>query len=737
MLRLDISLSPMVKKSITDMVNGQHNTHIMLGKKKPPGPFLLSGWAKSADKPASWDCIDVASLKIPVPAGAGNYYFMAEISGESCSSRQPVAINVTANNHSIDKWIVDSPSIHDKLIVIPGDLVTEDAICISFEQHIESGPPQTTQSSPASIDFHSIFMDITLEAYLEELQTGFDWVCGVRDELLDTVKRALFFINTLPSGHEKLKQLLSGILENPYVQTRHQSNLNFSHKYFSKALKTLKQGKIHYEIRKWLQSLNALRDTVIDAGNYAAKQPGFKHTDPNEIKTITSTMFDYGSSVSLLREKNEYLNNLEILLQKDAITSIPSTLYLDITNACNFRCKMCYQSKSHFLQTNLSNNHMLKVIESMPFLSNITVAGLGEPLLSKNIEPFTIRAKTLHCTTHLITNGSLIPGNIDALKNFSKVSISFDAANAQTFETIRHRSNFIKLKNNIMLLRTEAPLLTLCFSVVLSRLNIDELSEIFRLGAALGVNEISITPIEHMPHLELKISDKQLFDKEFEVAQKIAQKNNMRINNNVVEKSFSSTNDTARDKKQLLASIQEMPVRNKRSSNIEEITDKLFALPFQYYPHQKVFLNHQWPKPEISKKDLRHEKEEPENIKLNLADELKRLDEVINQLEKELRDKPLNFFKIPYCLDPWKLSYVKSNGDYRLCCHTDTVTGSLERDESINSSKYKMIRRSMFIFDDMLPECKKCKAADRFIGLLGLQDQCKKLQINIPAKKIM
>ncbi len=705
---------------------------IPLGSKINPLPYLRNGW-QTANSVALvyWNSAKWAELVFLLPKTAANYYFMAELSlADSNIGHNSVDITVEANGRNVANWQVNSSSIHDKLAIIPKELIAHDGLLTI----VLSSADKCVNLRP--IQLHTVFIDTNLAAYLKELQTGFDWVCGVRKQLLATVRKVLFSLDNVSAQPSQIKNYLQKIIDDPYVKLSHKTDLSFDLDYFRHNFVKLKEGEIHYQIRQWLDGLNNLHNSVIDVGNYFSKQLDLSLSNSSEIKLLTASGIDFDEKISVLRGKNEHLNNLEILLQKETITSTPSTLYLDITNACNFRCRMCYQSKSHFLRTNLSNRHMLMLMEMTPYLSNITVAGLGEPLLSKNLESFSTQAKILHCTPHLITNGSLISSRLNVLRNFSKVSISFDAATAKTFEAIRYRSNFEIIKQNIRLLRKEEPEMILCFSVVLSRLNIDELGQIFEIGAELGVNEISITPIEHMPFLELNSSDRQIFEEEFAAAKKIAKQYNIKINNSVFPEIFSD-NNTPRIKEELLRGVKNLPIKEERHLTIEKIAEILLCHKFQYYPDPVVFYPHKWP--EVTESAIPSKAVQPllARTSFRLDEELQKINQKIEQLTAELKAKPAHFFKMPYCLDPWKLVYIKSNGTNRLCCHVDIITGNLGEDghkASINSLECRKIRKSMFNVDDMLPECKRCQAADRYMGLRGLQELSKKHQINFVEK---
>ncbi|MCP4752922.1 MAG: radical SAM protein [Proteobacteria bacterium] len=515
----------------------------------------------------------------------------------------------------------------------------------------------------------------------------------------------------------------------------------FDRKYFEENYENLKEGYVLHELRAWETGLNKLDLAIIDAGNWASNRPCARYYDPANLDTLLEgRIVEYGEKIELLREGNETLNDLEILLQKDEIKSVPSTIYLDITNVCNFRCKMCYQSKMDFKKTKLMNDHMAMVILMLPYMRFITVAGLGEPLLSDSLQTFSESAKNLRCHTCLITNGSLIRKRLEILKHFSLVSISFDGAVAETFETLRHGSNFKKIVKNIRLLRKSGRDLNIGFSVVVSRANLDELSGIVQMAGELGVNEISMNPLENMPILELKSSDRTLFEEQISELEKIAEQHGITLTVSIDAKNFSSADDRPRDKVGILNYIRSLDIKKERHYDIRKIIKNLEGLKFSYYPAPAVFTPED---PggssaisEISNKNTRHVHH---NSKMDLDAELLAITRRIDQLTAEIKSAPKTTYTLPYCLDPWKLNYIKSNGKKRLCCHADIIVGDLGEQglrDAINSEEIKKLRRSMFHGDGMPPECGRCRAADRFIRLESLRKTCEMLQIELETREL-
>ena len=706
---------------------------MQLGHKTSPAPFLSSGWKVNKGLASwSWNLESQAILHLDLPP-VGACYFMAEVSALSPNQLEhPQTIMIHVNDTFVGEWTIDSTTIHDKLVIIPTSTLqpgTPATIFFSLQ------PPSQPVSANTGMKLHTITVDTDIKAYLAELQTGYNWVCGIRDELLDTIRRVLYFFRSIDNAPPQLTAPLQAILHSPYVEARHVTKVVFDELYFKKNLPQLKEGHVHQAIRQWMADLQHLQEVVVNAGNYATRQPGIRCWDQDSLNQLSPPPLEFSDKIAELHAKNNTLNNLEILLQKDAIDSVPPILYLDITNRCNFRCRMCYQSTSHFLRQNLINEHMAVILDMAPYLTEITIAGLGEPLLSKNLLSLAERAQMLHCHTSLITNGSLIPANLPTLKRFSSVSISFDGAEAKTFETLRNRSNFQQIVNNITRLRAEAPDTTIAFSVVLSRANIDELSGIVQLAADLGVNIVNVTPLEHMPLFELKRSDFALFQAQLTEATGIADQIGITLSVAIGPQNFSDTEDTPWDKKAIIDTLAAQNPVAEHDARPEAIGLDLLSSPFNYYPAPIVFMLPAWPEitencrpEENTKKTSRQE--------FNIDRELCRLDQKIEDCLNELRQRPDQSLTIPYCLDPWKLNYVKSNGTSRLCCHTDHIVGDLGSygfRTAINSPEYLKIRQAMTGHQPLLPACKKCRAADRALGLESINDTCRKFDLPVPA----
>jgi sulfatase maturation enzyme AslB (radical SAM superfamily) len=707
---------------------------LQLGRKTNPLPFLLSGWHANGDT-AIWQWATQKNTSIAFSSHtAEDLYFMGEISALSpAQAENPQNITLSINGTFVDTWVIDSPTVHDKLIQIPAHLTQRDKpTTIQLTLQASEDPPPS-----AGVRLHSIALHANLDSYLDELQIGYNWVCSIRDELIDMIRRVLFFFDNIAPVPSEITMPLQTILNDPNIITQNEAALSFDETYFQRNRHHLKEGHIHQAIRQWATELKELRTDIINAGNYATRQPDNRCWRQEGLNELLTPPLQFTDKIATLRERNTTLNNLEIILHKDKLDSTPPILYLDITNQCNFRCRMCYQSKSHFLRQNLINSHLAIIINKLPYFSEITIAGLGEPLLSKNLLPLAERAKALRCHTTIITNGSLIAGNISILKQFSTVSISFDGSEATTFEALRHRSKFDQIVNNIRRLRHEAPDIVIAFSVVVSRANLDELAKIVQMAANLGVNLVNITPLEHMPVFELKKSDLPCFHDQITEANQIATRTGIILTIAVSPQNFSDTDDTPLNKNSLIDQLSSMEPMPEEHTKPEAIALLLQTAKFNYYPDPIVFIRPNRPALESNRGYI--QSSTFDGYYFDIDKELSFLDNKIKDRLIEIQKYPQQLSRIPYCLAPWKFNYIKHNGTNRLCCHTDFVvgdTGSNGFFKANNSQKYQQTRQGMIGRHTMLPACRACKAVDRALGLKSIIDTGKKYGIHIDANHL-
>lgn len=125
---------------------------------------------------------------------------------------------------------------------------------------------------------------------------------------------------------------------------------------------------------------------------------------------------------------------------------------IEPTSRCNLKCKMCQHSFDQMQKEDMTLSQFMHILDQMPFLVNLTLQGLGEPLLNKEIFGMIKEAKKRNIRVGLSTNATLITKEIAQKiidSGLDWMYISLDSLNKEIYEDIRRGANFDLVINNI------------------------------------------------------------------------------------------------------------------------------------------------------------------------------------------------------------------------------------------------------------------------------------------------
>jgi len=187
---------------------------------------------------------------------------------------------------------------------------------------------------------------------------------------------------------------------------------------------------------------------------------------------------------------------------------LPRELQVEVTGACNLRCRMCLVSYRPALGKTsgaMDLETFTSVVDSLPDLRRVTMQGLGEPLLAPDFFPMLEHLAARGISMGFNTNGTLLTRDkAERLVDLGVdwLHVSLDGATAPTYEDIRGRSNFELVRRNIAGLvdvmrerGAKKPELELVF--VAMRRNVHELPALVRLAADLGVPTVWVQNLSH------------------------------------------------------------------------------------------------------------------------------------------------------------------------------------------------------------------------------------------------
>jgi len=170
----------------------------------------------------------------------------------------------------------------------------------------------------------------------------------------------------------------------------------------------------------------------------------------------------------------------------------PLLVVWNFTNACNLKCKHCYQDATRKLPNELSLEERLDVVDQLdemkvPFLA---FSG-GEPLMDKEIWKVAEYAKQKGIWLALATNGTLITKKVaQQIKEvgIDYVEISLDSADPQRHDQFRGIPGYWEravrgIKNCVELG------LSVGLAATFSQFNFDELDDLYQLSVELNVDK--------------------------------------------------------------------------------------------------------------------------------------------------------------------------------------------------------------------------------------------------------
>lgn len=171
-------------------------------------------------------------------------------------------------------------------------------------------------------------------------------------------------------------------------------------------------------------------------------------------------------------------------------------LQIDITNACNLRCKHCYHPH-HQNAGALELGDWLAIIDQydamtkrLRFRPNVVICG-GEPFLSKHFEPIlrNLLFRDRPYRLSVLTNGTIVdPVKLALLKQFPELSVqvSLDGPTAEEHDSVRGAGNFARALSGIRLFREHG--IRVQLSAVLSKRTSRTLGKFFDLARELNVS---------------------------------------------------------------------------------------------------------------------------------------------------------------------------------------------------------------------------------------------------------
>jgi len=146
-------------------------------------------------------------------------------------------------------------------------------------------------------------------------------------------------------------------------------------------------------------------------------------------------------------------------LQKEhpsRLNYLPPCLFVEVTNRCNLTCPTCQlgtdQAYKGYNKSDITFEQFKKVIDQIPSLVYVTLQGVGEPLLNKDIIKMIKHCSEKGISTYINTNGTILTENKSrelVESGLSNLSISVNSFNEKVFSETRSGASIHKITENV------------------------------------------------------------------------------------------------------------------------------------------------------------------------------------------------------------------------------------------------------------------------------------------------
>jgi MoaA/NifB/PqqE/SkfB family radical SAM enzyme len=181
------------------------------------------------------------------------------------------------------------------------------------------------------------------------------------------------------------------------------------------------------------------------------------------------------------------------------IESGPRVVFIEVTNRCNLLCQTCphtFFDREPFKSLTLAE--FINIAEQFPQMQRVLLHGVGEPLLNRELPEIIQYLKKRDVEVIINSNGTLLTPAWQAKlveSGLDQYRCSIDGATDETYARIRGANLLPKLRQGLGGLvktkeRLKATTPHISIWCVSTRENLQELPDLLRLAADLGVPEV-------------------------------------------------------------------------------------------------------------------------------------------------------------------------------------------------------------------------------------------------------
>ncbi len=216
------------------------------------------------------------------------------------------------------------------------------------------------------------------------------------------------------------------------------------------------------------------------------------------LRAKTKTLFS-GKQLTEQQQRNTDLNIRELEAGKTVLESYPRRLVFELTNACNLNCVMCGRNAADFKPTMFDMDVFRSFEPLMDTVEEVTLMGWGEPTIHPHFNEMLEIINKHSARKYFCSNGMNLQKIQDAIFDYKVdvFAVSLDGATDLTNSRIRRGSKIEQITKDlkeIVRIKKERglkyPWINFVFCAM--RSNIQELPDLVRLAAEIGIEEVKV-----------------------------------------------------------------------------------------------------------------------------------------------------------------------------------------------------------------------------------------------------
>ena len=249
--------------------------------------------------------------------------------------------------------------------------------------------------------------------------------------------------------------------------------------------------------------------------------------------------------VSLSAVKEEHHSRLNYL---------PPCLFIEVTNRCNLSCPTCQlgtdMAYKGYNKADISFEQFKKIIDQVPSLIYVTLQGVGEPLLNKDIMKMIDYCTKKGIATYINTNGTVLTETKShelIQSGLSNLSISVNSFDEKVFADTRSGASIKKISENIKKfidikkqLNANKPIVS--FRAILMKETEPHMEELIFKSNELGVDVLYIQLFMSIV-ADKNLCESSLTKEEIEIFSKKIEKWKKQVNLEIVTESFGKSSN--------------------------------------------------------------------------------------------------------------------------------------------------------------------------------------------------